>query len=127
MVKAASESIKTVSTNFKLAKLLEIILNIGNFLNYGTYAGNAFGYGIDSLLKLRDTKSTKQNDYTVLHYLAQYITENRFFFFFFFALAPLASFSYSLGRNCWVLLMIWRLSLRVTPISLPILTVCNLS
>ena len=101
MVGNAAESIKNVSTNFKLAKLLEIILNIGNFLNYGTYAGNAFGYGMDSLLKLRDTKSTKQNDYTVLHYLAQYITENRFifiiiiiyFFFFFFFLRSTVIFN----------------------------------
>ena len=77
MVKDATAAIKQVTSNFRLAKLLEIILNIGNFLNYNTYAGNAFAYTIDSLLKLRDTKSTKQNDYTALHYLAQYITENR--------------------------------------------------
>jgi len=77
MVVDAAAAIKNVSSNFKLAKLLEIILNLGNFLNYKTYAGNAFGFNIDGLLKLRDTKSTKQPDYTVLHYLAQYITENR--------------------------------------------------
>ena len=77
MVGNAAGSIKNVSANFKLAKLLEIILNIGNFLNYETYAGNAFGFGMDSLLKLRDTKSTVRPDYTVLHYLAQYIAENR--------------------------------------------------
>jgi diaphanous 1 len=77
MVTAAAEAIKCVSTNFKLAKLLEIILNIGNFLNYDTYAGNAFGFSLDGLAKLRDTKSTVSPDYTLLHYLAQYITENR--------------------------------------------------
>ena len=53
MVGNAASSIKTVSSNFKLAKMLEIILNIGNFLNFETYAGNAFGFGMDSLLKLR--------------------------------------------------------------------------
>ena len=77
MVENATVAIKTVSSNFKLAKLFEIILNMGNFLNFNTYAGNAFGFTPESLLKMRDTKSTKQNDYTVLHYLVQYITENR--------------------------------------------------
>src|SRR3989338_477257 len=43
-VDKALNAIKKIATNFQFAKLLEVILNIGNFLNYDTFAGDCYGF-----------------------------------------------------------------------------------
>ncbi|MDP2434449.1 MAG: hypothetical protein Q8P67_01755, partial [archaeon] len=71
-VDLALSSIKKIATNFQFAKLLEVILHLGNFLNYDTFAGECYGFTIPSLLKIRDCKSPTKPEYTLLHYLTQY-------------------------------------------------------
>ena len=63
------------STAFKecLIKVLEIC----NFMMAGTYAGNARGFKIKSLLKLRDTRSNVPR-VTLLHYLRQKLDDDVF-------------------------------------------------
>jgi formin 2 len=58
----ASESLKTV---------LSLILALGNFMNGGNRArGQADGFGLEILAKLRDVKS-KDNSITLLHYIVR--------------------------------------------------------
>lgn len=52
------------------AKLLEITLLLGNFMNAGSRNAKAFGFSISYLCKLRDTKSADQKQ-TLLHFLAE--------------------------------------------------------
>eukprot|EP01088_Endostelium_zonatum_P019892 TRINITY_DN7082_c0_g1_i2.p1 TRINITY_DN7082_c0_g1~~TRINITY_DN7082_c0_g1_i2.p1 ORF type:complete len:1084 (+),score=438.04 TRINITY_DN7082_c0_g1_i2:74-3325(+) len=59
---------KQVKTSVKFARVLELVLAYGNYLNGGTSRGQSFGFKLNSLLKLRDTKSTEKN-ITLLHYL----------------------------------------------------------
>ncbi|KAJ3031043.1 Diaphanous [Rhizophlyctis rosea] len=56
----------------KLAQCLEIILAIGNYMNADSFRGGAWGFSIDTLTKLGDTKSTN-NKTTFLHYLVRVI------------------------------------------------------
>ncbi|XP_030649513.1 protein diaphanous homolog 1 isoform X2 [Chanos chanos] len=66
-VTAACEEMKN-SENF--SKLLELILLIGNYMNAGSRNAKSFGFGINYLCKLRDTKSADQKQ-TLLHFLAE--------------------------------------------------------
>uniref|UniRef100_A0AAY5K420 Inverted formin, FH2 and WH2 domain containing n=1 Tax=Esox lucius TaxID=8010 RepID=A0AAY5K420_ESOLU len=47
-----------------------LILNVGNFLNYGSHTGNAEGFKISSLLKLTETKANKSR-ITLLHHILE--------------------------------------------------------
>jgi hypothetical protein len=51
-----------------LVKVMCVILWIGNYINGGTYGGAAYGFTLDSLGKLRDTKANKPQ-MTALHYI----------------------------------------------------------
>uniref|UniRef100_A0A671RW92 Diaphanous related formin 1 n=1 Tax=Sinocyclocheilus anshuiensis TaxID=1608454 RepID=A0A671RW92_9TELE len=70
-VKAACEELQK-SESF--AKLLEITLLLGNFMNAGSRNAKAFGFSISYLCKLRDTKSADQKQ-TLLHFLAEMCQE----------------------------------------------------
>uniref|UniRef100_A0A8C7G453 Inverted formin 2 n=1 Tax=Oncorhynchus kisutch TaxID=8019 RepID=A0A8C7G453_ONCKI len=47
-----------------------LILDVGNFLNYGSHTGNAEGFKISSLLKLTETKANKSR-ITLLHHILE--------------------------------------------------------
>lgn len=53
IVKMATEQ---VSNSKKLAKILEVVLKLGNFLNGGTARGGIYGFRLDALLKLATIK-----------------------------------------------------------------------
>ncbi|KAJ3283018.1 Dishevelled associated activator of morphogenesis 2 [Borealophlyctis nickersoniae] len=70
------ETVHTASKNLKsskkLVKLLELILAIGNYMNADSFRGGAYGFSLDTLGKLGDTK-TANNKTTFLHYLVTVI------------------------------------------------------
>ncbi|KAJ3079256.1 Dishevelled associated activator of morphogenesis 2 [Quaeritorhiza haematococci] len=68
-VLAASNMLKD---NKKLTKVFEIILAVGNFMNSDSFRGGAYGFTIETLTKLGDTRSTT-GKMTFLHYLAKLI------------------------------------------------------
>ncbi|KAJ4945552.1 hypothetical protein JOQ06_023233 [Pogonophryne albipinna] len=53
-----------------LSKLLEFVLLVGNYMNAGSRNAQTFGFNINFLCKLRDTKSISQNT-TLLHFLVE--------------------------------------------------------
>uniref|UniRef100_A0A8C6TTJ7 Diaphanous-related formin 2 n=1 Tax=Neogobius melanostomus TaxID=47308 RepID=A0A8C6TTJ7_9GOBI len=57
------------------SKLLELVLLVGNYMNAGSRNAQTFGFNINFLCKLRDTKSIGQNT-TLLHFLAEKCDEN---------------------------------------------------
>ncbi|KAF8351690.1 hypothetical protein F5887DRAFT_938683 [Amanita rubescens] len=69
-LKIACRELRT-SPRFK--KVLQAVLAIGNALNVSTFRGEARGFQLDALLKLKDTKTTKGGPScpTLLHYLAR--------------------------------------------------------
>jgi len=76
-ISACSRGVKEMKENQIMARILELILNIGNFLNQGTASGSAFGFRVDVLTKLKDTKSPIKSDYSVLHYLCYFIEKKK--------------------------------------------------
>ncbi|WP_289490180.1 hypothetical protein, partial [Klebsiella pneumoniae] len=48
---------ESLLTSQRLPVFCQLILKIGNFLNYGSHTGDADGFKISTLLKLTETKS----------------------------------------------------------------------
>ncbi|KAL3212186.1 hypothetical protein MRX96_036158 [Rhipicephalus microplus] len=59
-----------ILTNRSLKEFLKLILITGNFINSGSYAGNAFGFRLNTLPKLLDIRSNKPR-MTLLHFLVE--------------------------------------------------------
>lgn len=62
-------------TSHRLPIFCQLILKIGNFLNYGSHTGNADGFKISTLLKLTETKS-QQNRVTLLHHVLEEVEKS---------------------------------------------------
>nr|CAD7404340.1 unnamed protein product [Timema cristinae] len=56
--------------NAALRDFLALILKLGNYLNAGSYAGNAVGFRLNALPKLLDTRANKPR-FTFLHYIVE--------------------------------------------------------
>eukprot|EP01119_Soliformovum_irregulare_P012880 TRINITY_DN336_c0_g1_i1.p1 TRINITY_DN336_c0_g1~~TRINITY_DN336_c0_g1_i1.p1 ORF type:complete len:1157 (-),score=445.88 TRINITY_DN336_c0_g1_i1:34-3504(-) len=73
-IKPAVETLKQASKELleskKFVQLLEVVLELGNFLNDNTPRGGVFGFKLSSLPKLADTKTT-DNQVTLMMYLAK--------------------------------------------------------
>ncbi|CAB3233745.1 unnamed protein product [Arctia plantaginis] len=70
---AACEEVKSSE---KFAKILELLLLLGNYMNAGSNNAGAYGFEISFLTKLTATKDL-ENKQTLLHYLVETI-ENKF-------------------------------------------------
>ncbi|XP_058123018.1 protein diaphanous [Anopheles ziemanni] len=73
---AGTAACEEVKTSKKFAKVLELILLLGNYMNSGSKKDLAFGFEISFLPKLSNTKDY-ENKQTLLHYLAEVI-ESKF-------------------------------------------------
>ncbi|KAJ3086810.1 Disheveled-associated activator of morphogenesis 1, partial [Quaeritorhiza haematococci] len=68
---------KCVQNSEKFKELLKVILALGNYMNGGN-RGGAYGFKLNSILKMVDTKSTVSNrKHTLLHYLTE-LLEKKF-------------------------------------------------
>ncbi|XP_052870339.1 protein diaphanous [Anopheles cruzii] len=73
---AGTAACEEVKSSKKFAKVLELILLLGNYLNSGSKKEAAFGFEISFLPKLSSTKDY-ENKQTLLHYLAE-VVESKF-------------------------------------------------
>ncbi|KFB49099.1 diaphanous [Anopheles sinensis] len=73
---AGTAACEEVKSSKKFAKVLELILLLGNYMNSGSKKDLAFGFEISFLPKLSNTKD-HENKQTLLHYLAEVI-ESKF-------------------------------------------------
>lgn len=67
---AATEACSEVRNSEKFATVLKLILLFGNYMNTGSKNEQAFGFEINYLTKLTNTKDL-ENKRTLLHYLAE--------------------------------------------------------
>ncbi|XP_076984503.1 inverted formin-2 [Tamandua tetradactyla] len=72
LVLAACESLLT---SRQLPVFCQLILKIGNFLNYGSHTGDADGFKMSTLLKLTETKS-QQGRVTLLHHVLEEVEKS---------------------------------------------------
>lgn len=73
---AATAACEEVKKSQKFAKLLELILLLGNYMNSGSRNAQAFGFEMSFLTKLTGTKDC-YNKQTLLHYIVE-TTETKF-------------------------------------------------
>jgi len=73
-VEILKQASKELRDSPKIPKIVELILEVGNFLNEGTPRGGIFGFQLESLNKLADTKSA-DNTQSLLMYLAGFFEE----------------------------------------------------
>ncbi|XP_012288328.1 protein diaphanous isoform X3 [Orussus abietinus] len=69
---AGTAACEEVKCSKKFAKILELILLLGNYMNSGSRNGQAFGFEISFLTKLTSTKDV-DNKQTLMHYLVDTI------------------------------------------------------
>ncbi|XP_060839430.1 inverted formin-2-like isoform X3 [Rhopalosiphum padi] len=62
--------------NQPFKQFLSLVLFIGNYLNAGSYAGNASGFTLDTLPKLLDTRANKPR-VTFLHFVVEVAQTNK--------------------------------------------------
>jgi hypothetical protein len=75
MVTALARASEQVTGSRKLRDLFKLILALGNYLNQGQ-RGGAYGFKLNSLLKLGDTKSSvAERKHTLLHYLVEVVDD----------------------------------------------------
>lgn len=67
--------IHTLRNSKNLHQLMALILKLGNYLNGGTAKGGAWGFKLDTINKLKNTKS-QDNLYTLLHYIILLVQSN---------------------------------------------------
>ncbi|XP_041703514.2 inverted formin-2 isoform X2 [Coregonus clupeaformis] len=74
MLKPKAEVVEAACQCLRMSTLMpsfcRLILDVGNFLNYGSQTGNAEGFKISSLLKLTETKANKSR-ITLLHHILE--------------------------------------------------------
>ncbi|XP_029413686.1 inverted formin-2 [Nannospalax galili] len=66
---------ESLLTSHRLPIFCQLILKIGNFLNYGSHTGDADGFKISTLLKLTETKS-QQSRVTLLHHVLEEVEKS---------------------------------------------------
>ncbi|KAM7396080.1 hypothetical protein PAMA_007379 [Pampus argenteus] len=66
---------QSVRESTRLPSFCKLILDVGNFLNYGTHTGNAEGFKISTLLKLTETKASTSK-ITLLHHILEEVEQN---------------------------------------------------
>lgn len=67
-------AVKEVKGNKRLKNMLEIVLALGNHINGSTARGGAYGFKLESLVKLMDMKSVDGSQ-TMMNYLAAYVED----------------------------------------------------
>nr|UIX27111.1 diaph-b [Tauphaedusa tau] len=72
---SATEALDEVKNSHKFARLLELLLLMGNYLNAGSRNAQSIGFDISFLTKLESTKS-QDGSTTLLHFLTQ-ILQNK--------------------------------------------------
>ncbi|XP_041902931.1 inverted formin-2-like [Corvus kubaryi] len=74
MIQPKAEAIRRACedllTSHRLPVFCQLILKVGNFLNYGSHTGDADGFKISTLLKLTETKAN-QTRITLLHHILE--------------------------------------------------------
>ncbi|XP_031134770.1 inverted formin-2 isoform X1 [Sander lucioperca] len=69
-VKLVEEACQSLRKSTLVPSFCKLILDVGNFLNYGSHTGNAEGFKLSSLLKLTETKANKSR-ITLLHHILE--------------------------------------------------------
>jgi len=68
--KVISKATQEIKNSKKFIRFLEVVLKVGNVINTGSLKGGAYGFKLDTLTKLGDTRTSNKDIPTLLHYIA---------------------------------------------------------
>ena len=74
-----------------LMRVMELILKLGNYLNGGTAKGGAYGFRLDTINKLKMTKSQQDSQLSLLHFLITAVAQHSKYSSYRTAIAELAA------------------------------------
>lgn len=74
-IRSLSEAATEIVNGHNFRRLLDTILQVGNFLNSGTSRGNALGFKLDALPKLKAVKATNEGKVSLVQYLARFMDQ----------------------------------------------------
>ncbi|XP_049946378.1 FH2 domain-containing protein 1-like [Schistocerca serialis cubense] len=74
-LKAVADACNKLKANKRLKEFLALVLQLGNYINAGSYAGNAAGFTLSTLPKLLEIKANKPR-LTFLHYVVEVAEAN---------------------------------------------------
>ncbi|XP_047105282.1 inverted formin-2-like [Schistocerca piceifrons] len=74
-LKAVADACNMLKANKRLKEFLALVLQLGNYINAGSYAGNAAGFTLSTLPKLLEIKANKSR-LTFLHYMVEVAEAN---------------------------------------------------
>ena len=97
-IKMIQTTISMLMTSSSIKKIFGLILALGNYMNGGNRTrGQADGFGLEILPKLKDVKS-KESNFTLLHFIViKYIEVSAVLFFIWIFLEVLVTYTLNIG------------------------------
>jgi len=74
-IKALKKACDQLKNSKKFAKVLQVVLALGNYINGGTFRGGFAGFKLDSLLMMQDMRSPADPKFNLLTYFAKLLRE----------------------------------------------------
>ena len=76
-IESVLSACKELRASSKFLDILRIVLEVGNFLNGNSFREGAWGFKLDTLNNMVDTKSGARKNYTLMHYFSEML-ENKY-------------------------------------------------
>ena len=70
-IESVLSACKELKSSKKFLDVLKIVLEIGNFINGNSFREGAWGFKLDTLTNMTDTKSGLKKNYTLMHYFSE--------------------------------------------------------
>ncbi len=70
-IESVLSACKELRASKKFLDILRIVLEVGNFLNGNSFREGAWGFKLDTLTAMVDTKSGARKNYTLMHYFSE--------------------------------------------------------
>jgi len=75
-IESVLSACKELRGSQKFLDILKIVLEIGNFLNGNSFREGAWGFKLDTLAAMVDTKSGAKKNFTLMHYFSEMLERN---------------------------------------------------
>jgi hypothetical protein len=75
-IESVLSACKELRASQKFINILRIVLELGNFLNGNSFREGAWGFKLDTLALMVDTKSGARKNYTLMHYFSEMLEKS---------------------------------------------------
>lgn len=75
-IESVLSACKELRASSKFLDVLRIVLEVGNFLNGNSFREGAWGFKLDTLMNMAETKSGAKKNYSLMHYFSEMLEKN---------------------------------------------------